>query len=156
MIKFQQNWWQQEVGQFSSEIQNLINSIRNKENLPQQWKCWIILPVYEKGEKTDYSNRRGLSLLSSSYKTLSNILLSRLYPYAEKLLGASVWISTQQVNYRSCILYSSNTWEKLGIRGGSMSAIYMDLKKKPKNQLGRLSCIIFSLTLVSPWKNKGY
>ena len=29
--------------------------------------------------------------------------------------GSSVWLSTQQVNYWSYILHSSNTWEKMGI-----------------------------------------
>jgi hypothetical protein len=34
----------------------------------------------KKGEGTDYNNYRGMSLLSTSYKILSNILLSRLSP----------------------------------------------------------------------------
>jgi hypothetical protein len=57
-----------------------INSIWNKEELPEQWKESIILPIYEKGNKTDCSNYRGISLLSTTYKILSNILLSRLTP----------------------------------------------------------------------------
>jgi hypothetical protein len=46
--------------------------------LPDQWKESIIVPVHKKGDKTDYSNYRRISLLSTSYKILSNILLSRL------------------------------------------------------------------------------
>jgi hypothetical protein len=30
-----------------------IHSIWNKEELPQQWKESIILPIYKKGDKTD-------------------------------------------------------------------------------------------------------
>jgi len=59
----------------------------NKEKLPEEWKNSIIAPIYRKDDKTDCSNYRGISLLSSTYKLLSNILLSRLIPYAEKLLG---------------------------------------------------------------------
>jgi hypothetical protein len=36
-----------------SEIHNLINSIWNKEKLPEEWKESIIVPVYKKGNKTD-------------------------------------------------------------------------------------------------------
>jgi hypothetical protein len=45
-----------------------------------------IVPIY-KGDKTDCSNYRGLSLLPTTYKILSNILLSRLTSYAEEIIG---------------------------------------------------------------------
>jgi hypothetical protein len=59
-----------------SEIHNLIISIWNKEELPDQWKESIVVPVYKKGDKTDCSNYRGISLLPTAYKIISNILLS--------------------------------------------------------------------------------
>jgi hypothetical protein len=70
-----------------SEIHKLINPIWNKEELPEQWKESIIVPVYKKGDKTDCSNYRGISLLTTAYKILSNILLSRLTRYAEEIIG---------------------------------------------------------------------
>jgi len=69
------------------EIHKLIISIWNKEELHEEWKEPIIVPVYRKGDKTDYTNYRGISLLSTTYKILSNILLSRLTPYAEGIFG---------------------------------------------------------------------
>jgi hypothetical protein len=66
-----------------SEIHKLIMLIWNKEELPHQWKESIVVPIHKKGDKTDCSNYRGISLLSTSYKILSNILLSRLIPYAD-------------------------------------------------------------------------
>jgi hypothetical protein len=62
---------------FRSEIHKLVNSIWNKEELPEEWKELIIVPISEKGEKTDCGYFRGMSLLSTAYKILSNILLSR-------------------------------------------------------------------------------
>ena len=43
--------------------------------------------IYKKGDKTDCSTYRGISLLSTTYTILSNILLSRLTPYAEEIIG---------------------------------------------------------------------
>ena len=64
------------------EIHKLIISIWNKEKLPEQWKESVIIPMYKKGHKMDCANYRGMSLLSTTYKILPNILLSRLTPYA--------------------------------------------------------------------------
>jgi len=41
------------------EIHKLINSIRNKE----EWNKLFIVPIYKKGNETDCSNYRGISLL---------------------------------------------------------------------------------------------
>jgi hypothetical protein len=46
-----------------------------------------IVPVHKKGDKTDCNNYRGISLLSTSYKILSNILLSSLVPYTDEIIG---------------------------------------------------------------------
>jgi hypothetical protein len=47
-----------------SEIHKLICSIWNKEELPQQWKESIIVPIYKKGGKADCNSYRGNSLSS--------------------------------------------------------------------------------------------
>ena len=69
-----------------SEIHKLINPAWNKEELPEDWKQLITVPIY-KGNKKDCNKYRGISLLSTTYKTLTNILLSRLTPYAEEIIG---------------------------------------------------------------------
>jgi hypothetical protein len=70
-----------------SAIHKLINPVSNKKELPDQWKEPIILLVHKKGDKTNCNNYRGMSLLSTSDKILSNILLSRLSPYIEAIIG---------------------------------------------------------------------
>jgi hypothetical protein len=35
------------------EIHKLMNSIWNKEELPQKWMKFITVPIYKKGDKTD-------------------------------------------------------------------------------------------------------
>ena len=59
------------------QIHKLIVSIWNKEEVPEEWKESTIVPICKKGDKTDCNNYRGISLLQTTYKILSNILLSR-------------------------------------------------------------------------------
>jgi hypothetical protein len=69
-----------------SEMHRPICSAWNKEELPQQWKESIIVPIYKKGDK-HCNNYRGISLLSTVYKILSNIFLARLIPYVIEVIG---------------------------------------------------------------------
>jgi hypothetical protein len=69
-----------------SEFHRPIHSVSNKEDLLDQWKESVV-PKYKKGDKSECWNYHGISLLSTSYKVLSNILLSRLSPYIDKITG---------------------------------------------------------------------
>jgi len=69
------------------EIHKLITSIWKKEKLPEEWKESIIIPIHKKGDKRDCNNYRGISLLPTTYKILSNILLSRLIPFGKEIIG---------------------------------------------------------------------
>jgi hypothetical protein len=64
-MQFQQNCFKEEVKYY------VLKSIWNKEELPDQWKESIIVPVHKKGDKTHCSNYSGISFLSPSYKILS-------------------------------------------------------------------------------------
>jgi hypothetical protein len=46
-----------------------------------------MVAIHKKGDKTDCSKYRGVSLLSTTYIILSNILQSRLNPYAKEIIG---------------------------------------------------------------------
>jgi hypothetical protein len=79
------------------------------------------VPIYKKDVKADCRNYRGLSLLSVTYKISSNILLSRLIPYAEEINGdhqcgfqcnrlliiCSVFIKYLRKNENTIIQYTS-------------------------------------------------
>jgi hypothetical protein len=63
--------------------------------LPDHRKESIIVPIYKKGDKTDCSNYLGISVLPTLYKISSNILVSRLSPYLDEIIGgSSLWVST--------------------------------------------------------------
>jgi len=65
----------------------LITSIWKKEKLLEEWKESIVVPIHKKGDKTNCNNYRGISLLPTTYKILSYILLSKLIPYAKEIIG---------------------------------------------------------------------
>jgi hypothetical protein len=60
-----------------SEIHKLIISIWNEEELPEQQMESIVAHIYKKGDKTDCTNYRRISLLSTTNKISFNIPLSR-------------------------------------------------------------------------------
>jgi hypothetical protein len=65
----------------------LIYSTWNKEELPEEWKESVILPIYKKGDKTDCITDRSTSLASTKYNILPKILMSSLTSYAKEIIG---------------------------------------------------------------------
>jgi len=66
------------------KIHVFINSIWDKEELPEQWNEFILLHIYKKGDKTD---NIGMWLSATTYRTSSNIFLPRLTPYTGEIIG---------------------------------------------------------------------
>ena len=73
-------------GTICGEIHKLITTIWKREKLPEEWKESIIVPIHKKGNKINCNIYRVISLLQTDYKVLSNILLSRLTPYAKEIV----------------------------------------------------------------------
>lgn len=45
------------------------------------------LPIYKKGDKLNYNNFRGTSLLNTTFKEFSKVLLGKLQPFADECIG---------------------------------------------------------------------
>jgi len=132
------------------EIRTLIISIWNKEELPEEWKESIIVPICKRSDKTDCSNCRGTSVLPPTYRILSNILLSRLTPYTEEI----IWIINVDFDVTGQLLiihsefikYLRKKWEY----NEAVHQHFIDFKKAC-HSVRRGPCIIFSLSLLSSW-----
>jgi hypothetical protein len=55
--------------------------------MPEEWKESVIVPIYKKRDKRDCNYYKGISLPPTTYKILSNILLSRLSSNTEEIIG---------------------------------------------------------------------
>jgi hypothetical protein len=107
------------------EIHKRIISIWDKEELPEDWKESIIVPIYKKGDKTDCNHCRDISLLPPTYKILSNILPSRLIPYGEETTGdhqCGFRRNRSTTDHIFCIRQILE--KKMGIQQSSVSALY--------------------------------
>jgi hypothetical protein len=112
-----------------SETHRLICCIWNKEKLPQQWKESIIVPIYEQGDKTDCNNYRGISFLSTAYKILTNIILARLTPYMNEIIGDHQCGFRRNVSTMDQILYIRQILEKKWEYNGTVQQLFIDFKK---------------------------
>ena len=56
----------------------VIGKVWDGEEIPEDWKTAIIVPLYKKGDANKPSNYRGISLLSSGYKLYTELILGRL------------------------------------------------------------------------------
>jgi hypothetical protein len=68
-------------GTVHCELRNFINSFWNKEELPQQRKESIIVPMYEKGDKRVYNNCRGLRVFEDG------VLRKMFWPKRDEVTG---------------------------------------------------------------------
>jgi hypothetical protein len=67
------------------DIHKIINSIWNKEELPEDLKESITVTMYNKDDKTGGSNYTSISLLSTT--CINKTLLSSLTPHAAESTG---------------------------------------------------------------------
>jgi hypothetical protein len=112
-----------------SEIHKLIKLIWNKEELLHQWKEPFVVPIHKNGDKTDCSNYRCISLLSTTYKILSNILLARLTPYADEIMGDHHCGFRSNRSTTDQIFYVRQMLEKKWEYNGTVRQLFIDFKK---------------------------
>ena len=97
--------------------------------MPEVWKESIIAPIYKRGNKTDCSNYRGISLLTTTYEILSHILLSRLTPYAKGITEHHQYEFQRNRSTTDHIFCISQTLEKKLEHYEAVHQLFIDFKK---------------------------
>jgi hypothetical protein len=81
------------------EIYKLSISIWNTEELPEEWKESIIVPIYKNGDKTDYQLQGHITFANNIQIFIQHPVFKVNSICRANYWGSSMWISTQQVNY---------------------------------------------------------
>jgi len=105
----------------------------------------IIVPIYKKDVKTDCTNHQGISLLSTTYKILSNIVLLMLTPHAEEIIGDNQFglrCDRATTDHIFCIKYLR---EKNG-NTKNQCISYLQNSRKSMIHLEGTCCVIFSFS----------
>jgi len=70
-----------------NRMYELVRQIWEKERIPEEWKETIIVPIHNRRDRDSCENYMGIALGNAAYKILSNIILGKIKPYIEKLMG---------------------------------------------------------------------
>jgi hypothetical protein len=119
--KLRQNWFKQKVKRYGLRSINSLILFRIRKY------CLISgrsLPVHKKGDTTDCNNYRGISLLSTSYKILSHILIRTLRPHTDKIIEDYQCGFRHNISTAGQIFSFDRYWRKDGIH-----ELFVDLKK---------------------------
>ncbi|XP_076069194.1 uncharacterized protein LOC143041241 [Oratosquilla oratoria] len=70
-----------------TELTELVGLIWTQEEIPDGINDAVIVALHKNGDKKNYHEFRGLSLLTTIYKIIVRVIYKRLLPYTEPMLG---------------------------------------------------------------------
>ena len=70
-------------------FKSLFDAIWHEEEVPEDWKSQLLIPLHKKGSRTICDNYRGIALLSTPSKVFTKAILNRVKPRTELLLRES-------------------------------------------------------------------
>ena len=108
----------------------VIGKVWDGEEIPEDWKTAIIVPLYKKGDANKPSNYRGISLLSSGYKLYTEMIFGRL----QKEVDEKKLLPEGQAGFRKGRSTTDNIYilnhivQKAKMRNKRIYAMFVDLK----------------------------
>ena len=76
--------WQFSFDVISENLLQFMNSFWEKNVIPEEWKCGVVVPVYKRGEVENASNYRGIALMGADYKIYTSIMKERILAVIEE------------------------------------------------------------------------
>ena len=68
----------------------LVQLIWEEENIPEEWKEIIIVPIHKRGDRDRCENYREIAMGNAAYKILQNIILGKITPCIFKKLWGTI------------------------------------------------------------------
>jgi hypothetical protein len=124
------------------ELQGALHSVATRNLIKRK-----LIFKEKKGDKTACSHYRGISLLSTSYKILYNILLSRLSAYTDEIIGDHQCGFRRNRSTTDQIFCIHRILKKKWECNGTVYQLLIDFKKTII-QLGGKYCTIFFLICI--------
>jgi hypothetical protein len=105
--------------------------LHRNEVHPRQWNLANVWPIHKKGDRRDWSNYRGISLLCTTFKIYETVLNTRLMHWAEEQCILTINQGGFREN-RGCleqfyVLYE--TLKRRNHRGDTTYACFLDFRK---------------------------
>ena len=70
-----------------NRMYELVRQIWEEERIPEEPKKTIIVSIHKRGDRDRCENYRGIALGNAAYIILSNIILGKIKPHIEKVMG---------------------------------------------------------------------
>ena len=105
-----------------NKLQDLFTNCWEKGTLPQDLRDTVIVSLYKnKGDKLDFSNYQGITLVSIAGTTLARVLLNRLIPtIAQENARKPVLVTVQRRDRRHDLRAEADTGEMQRTEHGSI------------------------------------
>ena len=113
-------------------LTTLFNNIYESGNIPDSWGNNIICPLHKKSSLFDPNNFRGVSLISTICKMLTNILTSRLDKWTEKfnvIHESQAGFRRQYSTLDHIFTLHAVTQKYLCKKGGRFYCLFIDFRK---------------------------
>ncbi|KAL4084697.1 hypothetical protein QTP88_027621 [Uroleucon formosanum] len=95
-----------------TQLKRLVNNISKQEEIPTTWHMSVLCPVHKKGDAIVCQNYKGISLLNTCYKVVSNNILNRI-KHKGNNRGISVGFYAREIYSGSNSYNKTNSREKL-------------------------------------------
>jgi len=115
----------------SKPYSNLFNFSLKSSNIPNDWKCANVVPIYKSGERSDPNNYRPISLLSITSKVMESIIND----YVKKHIYGSNLITKHQFGFRSnystfdLLTSATQQWENALNKGQEVKVAALDISR---------------------------
>ena len=88
-----------------------------------------VTPIHEKGDKTDKTNYRPISILPNLSKVYERLMYNQIFPYFYSVFSKFQYGFRKSFNAQHCLLAIVEKWRKTLDEGGATGTVLTDLSK---------------------------